>query len=312
MTDLKYNIITYSENYEEALLALERDSPQGKYIQLEMLRNSFHKRAALFDDHQIYLCVDKLDNLLGVVAVAEVKITINNESTKVGYFFDLRVGKKVRKHGIAKKLAIHAFQNFYVPKGISKVFTTLKKGNIAVLKSAKVFGMKLYDFSFSYITIPTFHRVKKEIRGGKPNNLVVTIPRNLKKLDSYLNIRTEELLIWRADLIYRLKIRKLHFLVKVYSLLKTAIGITNNVIEEGDELRFGILIYNNLPTRNAVNSLLNCLEQAGIGYLLVACVKNTDIYNFFKPIAINQYSYSICSTFNLNQTDFVDLDVRCL
>ena len=140
----------------------------------------------------------------------------------------------------------------------------------------------------------------------------VTIPRNSKKLDSYLNIRKKELLIWRADLIYRLKIRKLHFLVKVYSLLNTALGITNNVIKEGDELRFGILIYNNLPKRNAVNSLLRCLEQAGIGYLLVACVKNSDIHKLFKPIAINNYSYSICSTFSLNQTDFVDLDVRCL
>ncbi len=79
MSTLEYKIIPYSENYEKALLALEKNAPQGNLIQLEMIKESFKRRSENFEKHQIYLAVDLKGRLLGVLAASIVPIIINGE-----------------------------------------------------------------------------------------------------------------------------------------------------------------------------------------------------------------------------------------
>lgn len=313
MSELKFKIVPYSESYEEALLELEKNAPQGKFIQMEMIRTCFKTRSSMFDKYQIFLAIDYNEKLLGVLAAAIVPIGINGEKSNVGYCFDVRVAKHARGHGLTKKMRKYAYEHFYLPNGAPNVFLTLKKKNKAVLKSAKILGMKLYDYPFSYLTIPTYKRVIIKSFKGVSEKLIITAPHNTKKLDGYLNYVEGEPKIWRADLVYRLKIKKLHFLIKFFNLLMPFFtkGSTH-LPKEGDELSFALLIYRETPSSEEINSILGFLQQHKIGYLLVACAEKSKLYAMLKPLAINRYLYSICGTFNMSRNDCIELDVRCL
>lgn len=313
MSEFKYKIIPYSESYEEALLELEKNSPQGKFIQMEMIRDCFKTRSTMFEKYQIYLAVDHKERLLGVLAAAIVPFAINGKKSNAGYCFDVRVAKHARGHGLTKKMGKYAYDHFYVPNGAPNVFLTLKKDNKAVLKSAKIVGLKLYNYSFSYLTIPTYKRLNTESFQGPAEKLIITAPNNSKKLSTYLYEIAGELKIWRADLIYRLKIRKLHVSIKYLNQLLSFIRRGHsNLPNEGEELRFAMLVYRNKPSSEEINSILSYLQQHKIGYLLVACTQNSRLLTFLKPLAINCYSYMICSTFPISQNDCIELDVRCL
>ena len=313
MSTLKYKIISYSENYENALLALEKNAPQGKMIQIEMIKESFKRRSENFEKHHIYLAVDLKGKLLGALAASIVPIVINGKKSDVGYCYDVRVAQHARGHGLTKKMGKHAYDNFYLPNKISKVFLTMKKGNLAVHKSAGILGFKLYKYAFSYLTVPTNKRLKRNGRNNSSEKLTITTQLNSKKLEPFFYAINGEPSVWKIDLIYNLKIRKLHFSIKFINyVLSHFQSKSKQLPKEGDELHFGILMYHSLPTKEGINSILAHLQEQGIGYLLVACTRNSNLYSLLKPIAINCYAYEICSTFPINQNDSITLDVRCL
>ncbi|MBC3757234.1 GNAT family N-acetyltransferase [Hyunsoonleella sp. SJ7] len=313
MSTLEYKIIPYSQSYESALLALENDAPQGRWIQLEMIKDSFKRRSENFEKHQIYLAVDFKGKLLGTLAVSIVPITVNGEKMNVGYCYDVRVAKHARGHGLTKKMGKHAYKNFCLPNKVSNVFLTMKKGNKAVQKSAGILGLALYKYPFAYLTIPTSKRLKKKQNQSTPENLTTTSEFCSEASESFFHSFKGEPRVWRADLIYRLKIRKLHFLIKFVNYILALFSAKSKQLpNEGDELCFGILAYDNMPTKDEINSILAHLQEENIGYLLVACTKKSNLYSLLKPIAINSYAYEICSTFPLDSNDSISLDVRCL
>ncbi|TWO33264.1 GNAT family N-acetyltransferase [Seonamhaeicola sediminis] len=313
MNSFQYEIIPYSEKYETALLALEKNALQGKWIQLEMVKNSFVRRSENFEKYQIYLAVDFNGELLGVLAASIVSIVINNTIRNLGYCYDVRVAKHARGEGLTKKMGMYAYKNFYLPNNVSNVFLTMKKGNKAVRKSAGILGLKLYKYPFSYLTIPTNRRLKKSYNQSISEKLTVYTPINKQKVKSYFYVINGKPRVWKTNLIYHLKIRKLHFLIKLINYILTLFqAYSKQLPKEGDELNFGILVYDNMPSKDEVNSILDFLEKQNIGYLLVACTKSSGLYSVLKPISINSYAYQICSTFPVDQNDFISLDVRCL
>lgn len=313
MSTFEYEIIPYAEKYDSALLALEKNAPQGKWIQLEMIKESFIKRSETFEKYQIYLAVDFKDELLGALAASIVPIIINGKKSNIGYCYDVRVAKHARGHGLTKKMGKHAYEHFYLPNKVSDVFLTMKKGNKAVRKSAGILGLKLYKYPFSYLTIPTNKRLKSKQSQSFSEKLTVTSMFCNEALESFFYTFKGEPKVWKANLIYHLKIRKLHFIIKlVNNVLGFFHAYSKQLPKEGDELCFGVLVYNNMPTNEEINTILSTLQEQNIGYLLVACTNKSNLYLLLKPIAINCYSYEICSTFPIDPNDNISLDVRCL
>lgn len=313
MNALEYNIIPYEVKYEPDLLALEKNSPQGKWIQLEMVKESFERRSQTFEKYQIYLAIDLNGELLGCLAASIVPIIVNGRKSDVGYCYDVRVANHARGHGLTKKMGRHAYKNFWLPNKVVNVFLTMKKGNEAVYKSAGALGQKLYTYPFFYLTIPTNKRLKSKQSQLLSEKLTVTSKFCNEALDSFFYTFKGELKVWKANLIYHLKIRKLHFVIK----------LANNVLgffhaygkqfpKESDELCFGILIYKTMQKNEEINTVLSALQKQDIGYLLVACSNKSNMYSRLKPLAINCYGYEICSNFPLNPNDNVSLDIRCL
>ena len=101
---MECRIIPYHPDYEASLLDLERASPQGKHIQLEMLRDHFLDRSEVFDEFGIFLALSKNGDLLGVIAGSTVSLDWNGKRERVGFVYDLRVTPSFRRKGIAKSL----------------------------------------------------------------------------------------------------------------------------------------------------------------------------------------------------------------
>jgi hypothetical protein len=313
MSTFEYKIIPYAENYESALLALEKNAPQGKFILLEMIKESFKRRSESFEKYQIYIAVDFKGALLGALAASIVPIVINGKKSNIGYCYDVRVAKNARGHGLTKKMGKHAYQNFYLPNKVPNVFLTMKKGNKAVRKSAEILGLKLYKYPFSYLTIPTSKRLKRNQNQSSDEKLTITTEMESEKAASFFYYFNGKPRVWKANLIYHLKIRKLHFLIKLINSTLAIFRLKSKQLpKEGEELYFGILVYNNTPTNKEINAILALLQKKNIRYLLVASTKGSSLYSLLKPIAINCYAYEICSTFPIDTNDRVSLDVRCL
>lgn len=313
MEKLKYEIIPYSKTYEASLLALEKEATQGKFVQLEMIRDCFKTRSSTFDKSQIFLAIDMEGKLLGVLAAAIVTLVINGEKNNVGYCFDVRVAKNARGHGLTKKMGQHAYKHFYLPNQAAKVFLTMKKNNYAVHKSAKILGLQLYKYPFSYLTIPTSKRLEQEHLPETKETFTVKVTDSDTNLNKYLYDFHNETKVWRTNLIYTLKIKKLHVFIK---FLKPFLNYFRRgkfqLPTEGEELIFSTLIYSKTPSADEINTILEFLQHHNVGYLLVACNKNSNLFKLMKPILINRYIYEICSTFPINENDSIVFDVRCL
>ena len=161
--------------------------------------------------------------------------------------------------------------------------------------------------------MPTNKRLKRNGRQNLAEKLTISTQFSSKKLEPFFYFINGEPSVWKADLIYNLKIRKLHFSIKFINYVLSHFRAKSKQLpKEGDELHFGILMYSIIPTKEEVNSILAHLQEQDIGFLLVACTKNSNLYSLLNPLAINCYAYEICSTFPINQNDSITLDVRCL
>ena len=111
-------IVPYHPDFEESLLDLERASPQGKYIQLEMLRTHFLDRSKVFDEFGIFLALSEERDLLGVVAGSAVNLIWNGKRERVGFVYDLRVAPHFRRKGIARSLGRYLKQEYFASLGV--------------------------------------------------------------------------------------------------------------------------------------------------------------------------------------------------
>jgi len=313
MNKINYEIIPYSKSYEAALLELEQEASQGKFIQLEMIRDCFRTRALTFDKSQIYLTVDKNGKLLGVLGIALVVFVMNGQKSNVAYYYDIRVKKEWQGLGINNKMAEYSYHNFCKPNNIQYLFTTIKDSNKAAFNSAANVGFKLYKYPFLYLTIPTHIQFKKAKIKPIQEVFSVTCSSKIATINTYILPIKEDLKVWRTHLIYRLKLTRIHPLLVLLNKWSFMFNKTfSKTPEVGDYLNCSTLMYKRTPTIEQMNTTLSILRNEKIDYLLVVCSKKSEIYKLLKRYSIHSYKYNLHSTFQIAKTDSIELDVRCL
>jgi GNAT superfamily N-acetyltransferase len=313
MEDFQYRIIPYSADYESSLLDLEKNAQQGTFIQLEMLRDTYLSRSTVFERYQVLLAVNEQKQLMGALAAAITPIVQNGDEIQVGVCYDVRVKPEFRGHGLTKKMGQFAVRHFYEPNHADYLFMTLKSGNEAVLKSAKILGLALYQYSFVYLTIPTGKRVDLKKSSSNWQRFHVRIASDLQGLEHYYEIFGDGLGIWNTHLMYRLRIKKIHPLLKWG--LRTLNFFRKEAARfplEGEDLSFASLFGCTPENAHRIDEVLQYLQNKGVNYLSVCCSKGDFLYTLLKPLAINEYSYTLLSTFPTSPEDDIVVDVRCL
>ena len=96
--------------YHDALMALEKRTPQGKKIKLEMLRPSFLSRSEIFERHALSVAVvEGTDSVVGVSGASIVPVKVEDTLLHAGFGYDLKVDPDHRKKRAGQK----AWQAFY-------------------------------------------------------------------------------------------------------------------------------------------------------------------------------------------------------
>lgn len=313
MAEFQYHIVPYSPEHEPALLQLERNAVQGRFIQLEMLRDSYLSRSEVFEKHQAYLSLNENEQVMGVLAVAVTPLWQNGMEKQVGVCFDVRVAPAFRGHGLTKKMGLHANEAFYKKHDVAGLFLTLKAGNDAVYKSAKILGVELYLYPFVYLTVPTWQRIGERKATSTQHKFQVRLLPNPAQDGKFYQLFEGGMGIWHTHRMYRLRIRRLYPLLKWgQRLLNLFRKKDRQLPSEGNELRFASLFGCTPENAEKLDEVLANLQAQGIGYLSVCCAEGDFLHELFKPLSINAYPYLLLSTFPTKPEDEIGMDVRCL
>ena len=307
-----FDIIPYHPRYENALAQLERESPQGNWIQLTLERDRFQSRSEVFDDFVVYLATTSQDRLIAVYAAAVVPIRVNGNTFQTGVVYDVRVARAYRKQGVAKTMLRYVRDYYLLPGQQENLITTIKSSNKAVLRVSEILKTPIYRYPFSYVTVSTHKRIKQSTMRGDPPAFEPVLFQQNERLQPFYSVTDEGLGIWNTSAMYRVRLSRLHPLIRlgISSLRRLPFDI--HLPQQGDVLRFAMLF----ETRNAsverVNAVLQQLMNQEIDYLTVCCQPSDRIYRMLKPIAMNVYPYLLLSTFPIQAGDNVNIDVRCL
>lgn len=314
MNPLQYHIVPYEPKHNEALLELERQSPQGKMIKLEMLRDDFLSRSEVFEDYSIYVAEDqKTGKIIGVSAIGVVPIQYENKRLFTGFGYDLRVDPAYRKLGISKKLGKKMVDAYRTNQKIFNFFVTLKTSNIAVMKSVLVIPGEWFSYDFIYLTIPTYKRIKTTDPISETQLLstgLLSMPPNKKKYTIELE---SGLGIWKTYEMYKLKVNEASWHLKLGSkMFNWFLPTSRKIPAKGDILQFATLYNFNTANIGDINQVLSILQDQKIQYLNVCCTEKDFVYPMLKPYTINVMSYSMLNKFDIKNGNHLTLDVRCL
>jgi hypothetical protein len=309
------DIVPYENKYDEQIRVLEQDAIQGKSIQLEIIKNDFLDRAAVFEKYLPLLGLDAKGIPIATCIGARTKMIVNGHQFDAGVGFEVKVSRANRNKGVGKLLAISTYKKFFKPEGLSKNFITLKASNIPVIRLVAKTISHLWLYDFVYLTIPTKFRVTNFSAGDNKKKLFSTTLFDPGELPaSYYTMLDNDLGYFHTYKMYQLRIRRISFLYKLGIEIMRRIQPLRyrSMPEIMKPFRFASLFNHHAGNIQGINLALEQLENTGIDYLMVCCRKNDSIYRMLNPLSINTYGYHILSDFPLSQKDEVTIDVRCL
>ena len=310
---IDFRIIPYRPEYEASLLDLERASPQGRHLRLEMLRDHFLSRSRVFDEFGVFLAVGRTGDLLGVVAGAAVMMECNGSLDRVGYVYDLRVAAPFRRNGIARSLTQYVAREYFGSLGIERHITTMKASNRPAAKVALSGRGVSYHYPFSYLMIPTSVRLREVIKPGSQPRFRVAGFGIVEAADWIYRHPEGGPACFRTDRTYRIKPVSvapwLNFAMRTLRLLK---GANWKLPGLGEEVRFATAFDLRPENFRWLNDVFEYLEKSSIQYLAVCCRKGDHYYRNLRSSAINSTEYRVLANFPLRDADSLTLDVRCL
>lgn len=312
MNTPNYNIIDWDDSYEASSMELEKSNLQGKSVQLEIVKQDFLGRARAFEDY--YCCLAVADNqVVGSAIAAKTFLKLNNEERYTGFGFDAKVDPSWRNRGIGKKLALRLYEKYFSHHSLQGSFMTAKLQNAAVHKMVKGAIQKTHIYPFVYLTIPVYASIKKTGIIGPQNFSVSLLRKESTTPRSYTDFETG-LGCFYTNQFYSVRVNKISFLYKSsISLLKIIQPSRYKYLPgEGANLFFATLYNHNIENIGQLNEVLHHLQIKGIQYLQVCCQEKDAIYNYLKKYAVNSYPYCIRADFEINESDKIALDVRCL
>ena len=307
-------ILPFAPEHEAALLQLERESPQGKRIKLEMVRDRLLDRSRVFDDFQLYLVVSDENVLAGMMAAAITEIEHDGDRMPAGFCYDLRVKPEFRRQGYSKKMGAHVVEHFFRPRGIGRYFFTMKKTNLAVLKATQsVLGLA-YAYPFRYLTIPASTIVRHRGSGLKSMpHFGVTVSRPDDLPEGWYHAVDDATGLFDTYRMYQIKVSRIGALMKCgMSLVEWLRGQSGAFPRENEVMRFAALCHSRVPSVDTMNRLLRGLKKDDVRFLIVACQKKDPVDRLLGRAAINALDYLLVSNFRLQPDDHFRIDVRCL
>lgn len=311
----EFLIKEYSQEFEHKLLALEKESVQGGWIKLKMIRPSFKSRSEVFQNHQIFTAVSSQGEIQGVSAGSIIPIVMNGRTFNIGIGYDLRVSKRWRKMGLARQFGRHLIESYFKKSDVHHFITTAKKDNAAVLKAALGIETEQWtDYRFQYLTVPINRLYDIKSPNQKAQNFSIGLLSEKERLHKFYTIHKKSGIgIWKTFETYHLKIVRINPAVKLLIKLKNLLQHSTSVLpKEGDELRFVTLFNINNDNISALPGLKDDLQKMYVHYCNIICRKHDPVYEACKKIAINAYEYMLINTLGIKPDDYVTLDVRCL
>ncbi len=155
-------IADYEADDNSAALELDRKCRQGEAYGLSFRRSTFDRRARNYREWRI-LVARLRDQLVGTVGMALKDVRLEGESTRGGFFFDLRVHPEYRRAGIARRLAGAALDWAFARAPL--VYTYVVADNRITQNLAALLGGANAG-SYSYLVYPTYRgaRARTEAR----------------------------------------------------------------------------------------------------------------------------------------------------
>jgi hypothetical protein len=309
-----YHILPMSPDYLDAALELEKKAVQGKSVQLEIIKENFLSRAIPFSSHFACMALDNKNGIVGSAIGAQTKLIVNNTNIEAGFAFDTKVSQAWRGRHVGRTLAKNLYTEFFNPQGLKQTFMTAKLSNLPVLRLASHTVPQTWVYPFVYLTIPTSARFRiKELKGKAQRFHVKVFDKENIGQEYYSEMKTG-LGYFRTFKNYRLKIRKISTPYRIaISFMKICRPQKfRHLPTEQDVLGFAVLYNHNPSTLWQINEVLEELESEGVKQLLVCCSKEDDTYRFFRNKSINTYDYCLVSDFEINKTDTITIDARCL
>jgi hypothetical protein len=312
MTNLPYQIISYEAKHNELLMALEKLTPQGKKVKLEMLRPNFLSRSEIYEQYSVYVAATK-DSVAGVAAVTIVPIKHEDVSMQAGFGYDLKVAPAYRKKGLAKEFGELVVDEYLTDNNISNYFITLKTGNEGAAKCVFIIPTEWYDYNFIYLTIPTFKRIKPLATSNKNQLLSTELLGRPANAEDYIIETKSGLGIWKTYNSYQLKISDMPFYMNIGAKVANLfVSKERKIPIKGDVLKFATLFNHNPENIVHINEALEILQNKNIQYLNVCCTKEDMAYQLLKPYAMNSLPYTMLNSFGVENGHHLTLDVRCL
>lgn len=305
-------ITTYNPDHEASLLDLERRSPQGKLVQLVMSRTRFLSRAIVFDAFEAFVAEEE-GQLVGTAIGGKVPLIHNGVMHWAGYGFDVKVSPTHRGRKIAQRLARHIVENFFLNHDLTRQFITLKKSNHPVVALTANVIKKMSLVEFVYLTIPTASQLGPHKGFRNDQKFSVSLLSGQELLRDHYVIAEKNLSYWLLDKTYKLRIEKIHPIVKVLMALYSKVSrLAKYVPREGSTISSAILFNHNATNMDKLNNVLGQLVERQIDYLLVCCRRGDDVYRWLSHYSINTYGYYLLFNYEVKKQDSITIDVRCL
>lgn len=309
----KFQVVPYDPSHEEALLQLERMSPQGFLVKLETIRDNFLSRAILFEDYEAYTVMEQQAGPVAASIGARVPIRINGMQYNAGYGCDLLVHPAYRNRGIGQELSKYVTENFLKPKGLTPQFTILRVVNVAMLKLLSISHRNTYLHEFIYLTFPTAKPLRVEATDLPAPHFQVGLLSCQDKLQDYYELTASGLGLWHTYKIYQLKVKSVSPVVSGGMWLGSRLIRINKYVPLPGAIIRTVTVFNLNPSNIAtLPEVALELYKQGVNYMQVCCQPNDATYRALHKSALNTYSHYIVSTQEMNDPDDLCVDVRCL
>ncbi|GGG15268.1 GNAT family N-acetyltransferase [Pontibacter amylolyticus] len=308
-----FKIVPYRPEHEQALLEIERLSPQGFMVKLETVRPEFLSRAALFEDHTAFVAVGPEARVLAGVTAAQAPMRIKGELQQTGFGFDVVVDPTVRNRGIGRELATCLRKRFFEPKGLTRQFTSLRAGNLTMLNLISKSYRNTFLYEFLYLTFPTARTIRVENTAIGEPIFNVSLLSDSDKLSDYYEVTESGLGLWHTHQVYQFKVKSVNPVLSGGLWLGNRFIRTNKYVPLVGSMLKTTTIYN--LTQDNIHTLPEVslqLYKQGINYMQICCQPSDAVYHALQKSALNAFSHYIVGTKELNPDEPLTLDVRCL
>lgn len=308
-----FKVVPYRPEHEQALLAIEHQTPQGFMVKLETVRSKFLSRAALFEEYTAFTAIGPDEKVLAGVTAVQAPVRINGELLQTGFGFDVLVDAAAQNMGIGQELATCVRKRFFEPKGLTRQFTTLRAGNLTMLNLLSKSYRNTFLYQFLYLTFPTARTIRAENANIGEPTFSVSLLCDGDKLSDYYEVTAGGLGLWHTHQVYQLKVKSVNPVLSGGLWLGNRFVRTNKYVPlVGSMLKMTTIFNLNQHNIHTLPEVSLQLYKRGINYMQICCQPSDAVYHALQKSALNAFSHYIVSTVELKPAEPLTLDVRCL